>query len=82
MQKKLPDSRVVKCFNIVPNPVMTHPVVGKEVPTMIIAGNNPAAKTQVIGILQEFGWPGRSTSAGSRTRAGSKRWFPCGCAWP
>ncbi|MGA8542499.1 MAG: NAD(P)-binding domain-containing protein [Thermoplasmata archaeon] len=58
VQKKLPDSRVVKCFNIVPNPVMTHPVVGKEVPTMIIAGNDPAAKTQVIGILQEFGWPG------------------------
>jgi 8-hydroxy-5-deazaflavin:NADPH oxidoreductase len=58
VQKKLPDSKVVKCFNIVPNPVMTHPVVAGEEPTMLIAGNDAEAKGQVVRILKEFGWSG------------------------
>ncbi|MGC2360320.1 MAG: NAD(P)-binding domain-containing protein [Thermoplasmata archaeon] len=55
-QKKLPRSRVVKCFNIVPNSVMVRPTVRGMVPTMIIAGNDDGAKSQVTAILREFGW--------------------------
>jgi 8-hydroxy-5-deazaflavin:NADPH oxidoreductase len=56
VQAKVPEAKVVKCFNIVPNPVMTHPVIGDSQPTMIIAGNDAAAKSSVIAVLREFGW--------------------------
>jgi 8-hydroxy-5-deazaflavin:NADPH oxidoreductase len=58
VQKKLPGAKVVKCFNIVPNPVMIKPDIGGQTPTMIIAGEDSAAKGTVVGILKEFGWPG------------------------
>jgi predicted dinucleotide-binding enzyme len=58
VQRKLPGARVVKCFNIVPAPVMVHPVVHGETATMMIAGNDDAAKAAVTGVLKEFGWPG------------------------
>jgi len=58
IQKKLPQAKVVKCFNIVPNPVMTHPTISGDRPTMMIAGNDRAAKEQVIAVLREFGWSG------------------------
>jgi len=57
-QRKLPRAHVVKCFNIVSNPVMIHPDVHGATPTMIIAGNDEAAKSKVVEILREFGWPG------------------------
>lgn len=58
IQKKLPQAKVVKCFNIVPNPVMTHPTISGDRPTMMIAGNDRAAKEQVTAVLREFGWSG------------------------
>ncbi|HTW39517.1 MAG TPA: NAD(P)-binding domain-containing protein [Thermoplasmata archaeon] len=58
VQNTVPSARVVKCFNIVPNPVMTHPDIGGAQPTMMIAGNDGAAKAQVVAILREFGWSG------------------------
>jgi 8-hydroxy-5-deazaflavin:NADPH oxidoreductase len=58
VQRKLPRARVVKCFNIVPANVMIHPSINGTLPTMIIAGNDPAAKAEVDRILREFGWPG------------------------
>ena len=57
-QAKLPHARVVKCFNIVPAPVMIHPVIHGANPTMLIAGNDDRAKGDVDRILREFGWPG------------------------
>ncbi len=57
-QRKLPGSRVVKCFNIVPANVMTHPAIHGASPTMIIAGNDDGAKAEVDRILREFGWSG------------------------
>jgi 8-hydroxy-5-deazaflavin:NADPH oxidoreductase len=57
-QRKLPRTRVVKCFNIVPAPVMVQPKIGGQIATMIIAGNDDAAKAEVNRILGEFGWPG------------------------
>ena len=57
-QRKLPRARVVKCFNIVPNSVMIHPEVHGVAPTMMIAGDESDAKSKVVEILREFGWPG------------------------
>jgi 8-hydroxy-5-deazaflavin:NADPH oxidoreductase len=57
-QRKLPRARVVKCFNIVPAPVMVQPKIGAETATMIIAGNDEPAKAEVDRILREFGWSG------------------------
>jgi len=58
VQHKLPRARVVKCFNVVPNSVMANPNVGGEMPDMMIAGNDPTAKSEVVSILRQFGWPG------------------------
>ncbi len=58
IQRKLPKARVVKCFNIVPNPVMGHPQLKGGTADMIIAGNDAAAKGQVAEILRSFGWDG------------------------
>jgi 8-hydroxy-5-deazaflavin:NADPH oxidoreductase len=58
VQRKLPKARVVKCFNIVPNPVMAHPQLAGGTADMIIAGNDAAAKSQVTDVLRSFGWSG------------------------
>jgi|SRR5580658_1021943 predicted dinucleotide-binding enzyme len=58
VQKRVPGAKVVKCFNIVPNPLMVHPAVKGVEPTMMIAGNDEAAKAQVVTFLKEFGWSG------------------------
>ena len=57
-QRLLPRARVVKCFNIVPAPLMVRPNIGGSQPTMMIAGNDDAAKRDVDRILREFGWNG------------------------
>lgn len=57
-QRALPRARVVKCFNIVPAARMVRPGVGGAAPTMLIAGNDEAAKRQVDLLLREFGWTG------------------------
>jgi len=56
IQRKLPGARVVKCFNIVPNPTMTQPRLKEGNVTMIIAGNDAGAKKKVGEILAGFGW--------------------------
>jgi len=58
LQRLLPDSHVVKCFNTVPNTQMVDPKFSGGAPEMLIAGNDAAAKKRVEGILKEFGWPG------------------------
>ncbi len=56
VQRKLPRARVVKCFNIVGNPTMIAPRMKDGMPTMMIAGNDAAAKKEVGEILRSFGW--------------------------
>ena len=51
-----PSANIVKCFNTVPNSQMVDPKF-KDV-EMMICGNDPAAKQQVMRILKEFGWKG------------------------
>ncbi|HYY48835.1 MAG TPA: NAD(P)-binding domain-containing protein [Thermoplasmata archaeon] len=58
VQRSLPDARVVKVFNTVPNTQMVDPKFAGGVPEMLIAGNDAAAKKTVVGLLKEFGWPG------------------------
>jgi predicted dinucleotide-binding enzyme len=44
VQRTLPDSKVVKAFNIVGNPHMIHPDFPGGPPTMFICGNDSEAK--------------------------------------
>lgn len=56
VQRKLPEAKVVKCFNTVGNTMMVNPTY-KDV-EMMICGNDPNAKREVTKILKEFGWRG------------------------
>ena len=57
VQRMLPDSKVVKAFNIVGNPHFIHPDFPGGPPTMFICGNDDQAKKTVIdNILTKFGW--------------------------
>ncbi|TVP41962.1 NADPH-dependent F420 reductase [Candidatus Nitrosocosmicus arcticus] len=57
IQSMLPNSKVVKAFNIVGNPHMVHPDFPGGPPTMFICGNFKDAKNQVVEkLLIPFGW--------------------------
>lgn len=56
VQHWLPRAHVVKAFNIVNAKLMVHPQLPGGPPTMFIAGNDAAAKQQVLDLLQQFGW--------------------------
>jgi 8-hydroxy-5-deazaflavin:NADPH oxidoreductase len=57
VQRMLPDSKVVKAFNIVGNPHMVHPDFPGGRPTMFICGNDDEPKKFVTdNILTKFGW--------------------------
>lgn len=57
LQRLLPDAKVVKAFNIVTASLMFRPQLPGGPPTMLIAGNDAAAKEMVSSILKDFGWP-------------------------
>ncbi len=56
IQRKLPQAKVVKCFNTVPNSRMVNP--GDKTAEMLICGNDPQAKLEVVSVLKQFGWAG------------------------
>lgn len=56
VQRLLPRARVVKAFNIITAGHMVQPRLADGVPDMFIAGNDEAAKSEVGGILEAFGW--------------------------
>jgi predicted dinucleotide-binding enzyme len=58
VQRELPDARVVKAFNTIGNPYFVDPSFSEGKPTMLIAGNDEAAKGTVAEVLADFGWPG------------------------
>jgi 8-hydroxy-5-deazaflavin:NADPH oxidoreductase len=70
-QRALPRSRVVKCFNIVPAPLMIRPDLHGTPPTMMIAGDDAGAKKQVDQLLRELGWTGSLDIGGIE----SARWL-------
>jgi predicted dinucleotide-binding enzyme len=58
VQRLLPNARIVKCFNTVPNSQQVDPKFTEGSPEMLICGNDKEAKQAVVKILKEFGWPG------------------------
>jgi 8-hydroxy-5-deazaflavin:NADPH oxidoreductase len=55
LQREFPAVRFVKAFNSVGNALMVDPKLDGK-PSMFICGNDAAAKQQVRGILDQFGW--------------------------
>lgn len=56
IQRWLPDSKVVKAFNIVGSPHMFKPEFPDGPPDMFICGNDEQAKATVTDVLKTFGW--------------------------
>lgn len=56
VQSKLPEAKVVKCFNTVPNTVMFRPKFPGAL--MLICGNEKSAKEEATRIVKQFGWAG------------------------
>ncbi len=56
IQKWLPDSKVVKAFNIVTAYYMANPNLKEGTPDMFIAGNDISAKKIVFDIASNWGW--------------------------
>lgn len=57
IQRRLPQARVVKAFNTIGNPYFVDPEFSQGKPTMLIAGDDEAAKRTVADLLADFGWP-------------------------
>jgi predicted dinucleotide-binding enzyme len=57
VQRWLPDSRVVKAFNVVGNTLFFRPDLPGGPPTMFICGDDEEARGSVAQIVREFGWP-------------------------
>lgn len=57
VQRWLPESRVVKAFNIVGNAHMVNPEFPCGPPDMFICGNDAEAKRVVSELCAELGWP-------------------------
>jgi 8-hydroxy-5-deazaflavin:NADPH oxidoreductase len=56
IQNLLPDSKVVKAFNIVTAHYMASPKLQEGTPVMFFAGNDEGAKKTVIEIAKNWGW--------------------------
>jgi predicted dinucleotide-binding enzyme len=56
VQKALPSAKVIKALNIVNCEVMVDPGKAGEQPTMLICGNDAAAKARVTDLLKSLGW--------------------------
>lgn len=69
LQKIAPQANFVKCFNSVGSPYYVNPNFPGGKPTMFICGNNEAARKEVSGILDVFGWEvadmGKAEAAGT-----------------
>jgi predicted dinucleotide-binding enzyme len=56
VQRSLPDAKVVKAFNTIGNTYFVEPRFSEGQPTMLIAGDDEAAKGTVADVLADFGW--------------------------
>jgi 8-hydroxy-5-deazaflavin:NADPH oxidoreductase len=56
VQRWLPRSQVVKCFNIVNYAYMVHPKFPGGPPDMFLCGNDKSARETVSQICRDFGW--------------------------
>ena len=69
LQKKAPEAHFVKVFSSVGNAFMVNPNFPGGPPTMFICGNDAGAKTEVKGILAQFGWDVSDMGAMQAARA-------------
>lgn len=57
IQRTYPNLRVVKTLNTLNVSLMVNPNGLKGPHNLFVSGNDPAAKAEVRGLLQSFGWP-------------------------
>jgi len=57
IQREFPKARVVKTLNTMAADVMVEPALVPGSHNVFVAGEDPDAKAQVAGMLQELGWP-------------------------
>lgn len=69
LQNKVPDAHFVKAFSSVGNALMVDPDFGDLKPSMFICGNNEQAKSQVTGLLNQFGWEVEDMGSATSARA-------------
>jgi hypothetical protein len=69
LQTAYPQAHFVKAFNSVGAGQMVDPHFAGGRPSMFICGNDPAAKTAVTGILDQFGWDAEDMGAVEAARA-------------
>jgi 8-hydroxy-5-deazaflavin:NADPH oxidoreductase len=55
LQAAVPGAKFVKAFSCIGSPFMVNPSFESK-PTMFICGDDPGAKKEVEGILDQFGW--------------------------
>jgi predicted dinucleotide-binding enzyme len=60
IQRTFPDTRVVKTLNTVNREVMVEPSKVPGEHDVFVCGNDEAAKREVVGLLESFGWPAAS----------------------
>ena len=68
LQDAFPAARFVKAFNCVGNAVMVNPSFAGGPGTMFYCGNDPAAKTIVARIIDQFGWQGADMGTAKAAR--------------
>ena len=57
IQRRFPETRVVKTLNTVGAPVMVNPTAVPGEHSLFVAGDDAAAKDQVVDLLESIGWP-------------------------
>ena len=76
IQRAFPDARVVKGLNTVTAAVMVAPAaLGQGDTTIFAAGDDAAARQQVVGLLQELGWQDVVELDGLSNARGLEMWM-------
>jgi predicted dinucleotide-binding enzyme len=57
IQRRFPEARVVKSLNTVNHQLMVNPALVPGEHNVFVAGDDPEAKAEVVGLLESFGWP-------------------------
>ena len=57
IQRRFPETQVVKALNTVNNKVMVEPSLVPGEHNVFVAGDDQGAKAQVADVLESFGWP-------------------------
>jgi len=77
IQRAFPEARVVKSLNTVTASVMVAPgTVGDGDTTIFAAGDDVAARQQVVGLLRELGWRDVVELDGLHNARGLEMWMP------